>query len=346
MDRLHPEAGFRGALRVRVALRFRPTVRFRAAVRSPLGLRFPPPVWARAAIRCRVAVRFRPVGRSRRAAPSRPGGRGWVAARARPVGRCRRAARSRPGRRARTATSPHRHSNRAWMRRAPAGPGRLPKNRPPRTGPRRPGVGAGIVPNPPSRPAWPRQSGTARSGPAPAAMAGWRPAPGLAGTVRWKPGQVRRQPPVPQAAPAPCLAGPRPTGPTPAPSLLGAEPPNQSGGGAAAQRASLRIRNLILTTGVPGSAGPLAARGPGRRQSSRPRNRGPLTRRARPGGPAAGPRCARRPRTGLSSTTRLPRPAAGSRPGRRGRAAGQAGAVAAGSSSSGRRWRSSWLGPR
>ena len=230
------------------------------------------------------------------------------------------------------------------MSHAPAGAGRPPRNRPPRTGPRRPGVDAGIVPSPHPRLAWPPQSGTARrSGPAPAATAGCPAAPGWAGTDRWKLGQVRRQPPIPQAAPAPRLAGPRPAGPTPALSRLGARLPNRSDGGAAAQRASLRIRNLILTTGGPGSASPLATRGPGRRRSSRPRIRGPLTRWARPGGPAAGPRCARRLQTGLRAATTLPRPATSGRPGRHGRAAGQVGAVAADSSSSGRRWRSSWL---
>jgi translation initiation factor IF-2 len=225
---------------------------------------------------------------------------------------------------------------------APAGPGGPPNNRPPRTGPRRPGVVAGTVPNPTPRRARLRQSGTARrSGPAPAATAGRPVAPGLAGTVPWKPGRVRRQPPVPQAAPAPRPAGPRPAGPTPAPSRPGAGPPNRLFGGAAAQRASLRIRNLIVTTGAPKSASPLAAQRPDPRRSSRPRIRGRRTRWAgavRPAGgprygkrPRAGPRYGRRPR-GPRSTTRQPRPTAIGRPGRRGRAAGQGGAAAAGSS--------------
>lgn len=226
---------------------------------------------------------------------------------------------------------------------APARPGRPPDNRPPRTGPRRPGAGAGTVPNPTPRPARRRPSGTARrSGPAPAATAGRPAAPELAGIVPWKPGRVRRQLPVPQAAPAPRLAGPRLAGPTPAPSRPGAGPPNQSAGGAAARRASLRIRNLIVTTGAPRSASPLAARCPGPRRSSRPRIRGRRTRWAGAVSPAGGPRYGKRPLSGLldgerpragpGSTTRWPRPTASGRPGRRGRAAGQGGGAVAGSS--------------
>jgi translation initiation factor IF-2 len=235
---------------------------------------------------------------------------------------------------------------------APAGPGRPPNHRPPQTGPRRPGVGAGTVPNPTPRRARPRQSGTARrSGPAPAVTAGRRAAPGLAGTVPGQPGRVRRQLPVRQAAPAPRRAGPRPAGPTPAPSRPAAGPPNQSAGGAAAQRASLRIRNLILTTGVPKSASLLAARRPDPRRSSRPQIRGRRTRWAGTVGPAAGLRCGKCPRSGPRSTTRWRRPAlsgrlgrrgrrtmrwprrgVSGRLGRRGRAGGQGGAAAAGSS--------------
>jgi hypothetical protein len=226
-------------------------------------------------------------------------------------------------------TSPRRHSKHFWMGRGPAGLGRPPRNRPPRTGPRRPGVGAGIVRIPHPRPARHRRSGTARrSGPDPAATAGRLATPGLAGTARWKPGQVRRQPPIPQAAPAPRPAGPRPAGPTPAPSRPGADPPNLQVGGAAAARASLRIRNLIVTTGGPGSSSPLAARGRDPRRSGRLPIGGPRTRWARAGAPAAGPRCGRRPRTGLRSTTRPSRPASGRRD-RRGRAAGHGGAGAA-----------------
>jgi translation initiation factor IF-2 len=221
------------------------------------------------------------------------------------------------------------------MSHGPAGLGRPPGNLPPRTGPRRPGVGAGTAPSPTPRGAWPRQSGTARHGPVPAATAGRPAALGLAGTVSRKPGPVRRQPPVPRAAPAPRLAGPRlagprPAGPTPAPSRPGAGPPNRSGG-TAAQRASLRIRNLILTTGGPRSASPLAARSPAPRRSSRPPIRGRRTRQAGTAGAAAGPQYGRRPRNGAPGTTRWPRPAAGGRPGRRGRAAGRGGAEAAGS---------------
>jgi translation initiation factor IF-2 len=229
------------------------------------------------------------------------------------------------------------------MRPAPAGPGRPPSSRPPWTGPRRPGVGAGTVPNPTPRPARHRQSRPARrSGPAPAATAGRLAAPGLAGSVPWKPGRVRRQLPVPQSAPAPRRAGPRPAGPTPAPSRPGAGLPNQSAGGAAARRGSLRIRNLILTTGAPKSASPLAARRPDPRRSRRPRIRGRRTRWAGAVSPAGGPRYGKRrragprhgrgPRSGPRSTTRWPRPTASGRPGRRGRAAGQDGAAAAGSS--------------
>jgi hypothetical protein len=231
---------------------------------------------------------------------------------------------------------------------APAGPGRPPNNRLPWTGPRRPAVGAGTVPNPTPRPARRRQSGTARrSGPAPAATAGRPAAPGLAGTVPRKPGRVRRQPPVPQGAPAARLAGPRPAGPTPAPSLPGAGPPNQSAGGAAAQRASLRIRNLILTTGVPKSASLLDARRPDPRRSSRPRIRGRRTRWAGTVGPAAGLRCGKCPRSttrwrrlALSGrlgrrgrrAMRRPRRGVSGRLGRRGRVGGPGGAAAAGSS--------------
>jgi hypothetical protein len=214
---------------------------------------------------------------------------------------------------------------------APARPGRPPKNRPPRTGPRRPGAGAGTVPNPTPKSARRRQSGTARrSGPAPAATGGRPGDRGLAGTVPWKPGRVRRQPLVPQAAPAPRLAGPRQAGPTPVPSRRGADPPNQSAGGAAARRASLRIRNLILTTGAPKSARPPTARRPDPRRFSRPRIRGRRTRWAGTVGPAAGPRYGKRPHSGPWSTTRWPRPAVSGRLVRRGRAAGQGGAAAAG----------------
>jgi hypothetical protein len=219
------------------------------------------------------------------------------------------------------------------MRHAPAGPDRPTENRPPWTGPRCPGVGAGTVPSPTPRPAWPRRSGTARrSGPAPAATAGRRAALGLAGAVPGKPGRVRRQPPVPPGWPAPRLAGPRPAGPTPVPSRLGPGPPNRSAGGPAAQRASLRIRNLILTTGVPASASPLAARRPDPRRSSRRRISGWRMRPAGTAGPAAGPRSGKRPRGAPRSTTTWPRPVASGRPGRRGRAAGRGGAAPAGSS--------------
>jgi hypothetical protein len=212
------------------------------------------------------------------------------------------------------------------MGHAPAGVGRPPKNRPPRTGPRRP-VGAGIVPNLTPRLSRRPPSGTAsRGGPAPAAMAGRPAAPGLAGIVHRKPGRVRRQPLVRQAAPR--RAGPRPAGPAPAPSRPGARPPKRSAGGAAARRASLRIRNLILTTGGPKSAGPLVARSPDPRPSSRQRIRGSPARWAGAAGLAAGPRHRKRPQNG----PRWPRPTASGRRERRGRAAGPGGAAAAGSS--------------
>ena len=223
------------------------------------------------------------------------------------------------------------------MGRTPAGPGgaaktRPPNNRPPRTGPRRPGVGAGTAPNPtPKRACRRRQAGTARNGPAPAATAGHPAVPGWAGTAPAKPGRVRRQPAVPQAPPAPRLAGPRLAGPAPAPSRPGAGPPDRPAGGPAAQRASLRNRNLILTTGAPTSTSPLAARRPDPRRSSRSRIRERPTRWARAAGPAGGPRYGKRQRNGPPGPTGPPRLAAPGRAGRRGRAAGPGGAAAAGS---------------
>ncbi len=84
----------------------------------------------------------------------------------------------------------------------------------------------------------------------------------------------------------------------------GRRPPEAAAGGRGGPAGSLRIRILILTTGAPWSASPLATPRPDHRRSSHPRIRGPRTRWARAAGPAAGPRSGKRARSGPQSTTR------------------------------------------
>ena len=203
-----------------------------------------------------------------------------------------------------------------------------------------------LNPNEGPGPGWNRPSGTApRTAPVPAAMAGEPTTPGLAGRCRrWSAvtsARVRHPPPAPRAGCAPRPARPPTAGPAPAPSPPGGPRPSRSARAVAARRASLRALDLTVTSGGPqtGSppAGAPAVRLPGRPPASRRPIPGPVTRRSRAGGPAAGLLCGRRRGTMMGTRTRSRQDPPGApghpgRGGRRGPGAGPAGAAAAGRS--------------